>query len=582
MRRHTAPAILALLTGAALAQPFDLRIVIAEGDSLPDGTRFQAAQPISTRLASDGSVTLLANLFGGLEAILSDRDGAMTTIARQNQPAEGTDGVFGDFFTLRYAGDRSILFRAGLVGDLIDCNNNGFAENDHGLFIDDGDGPRLLLREDDDLPGAPPFRAALIGNLHSSPFSGAFGSFVVTRTGECPNFSESSAIYLIDRGRGLGPLVIPGEPAPIDGAVFANTAGRVRFNPNDPTEVLFTAELEGDGFFEANDLAFVTDRDGERTIRMRESDPVPGRDEFTIGPIFTSPSLRTDIFTWVADLRRPDGSRPFMEAVMRIDQDDNLETLLVSEDPAPLIENADLLFLGINTPPGGDFPHTIGGADDGATAIRAIILGDDTDGENNEVMYHIDADNNFTIIAREGDQAPEYPDGVTLNVANFFDFQPLGKPWMTTAGDVFFTATLRGGGFLDQRALYFFNAATGSVSKIIGPADTVDLGGGDLREVISLDTVGPNSTAPIESPVNLSGSLIFSLELEGGLDVIMVADPAGCASDLDGDGDADADDFFVYLDLFAADDPAADLDNDGDTDADDFFTYLDLFAQGCQ
>ncbi len=55
----------------------------------------------------------------------------------------------------------------------------------------------------------------------------------------------------------------------------------------------------------------------------------------------------------------------------------------------------------------------------------------------------------------------------------------------------------------------------------------------------------------------------------------------GCAADLDGDGDADADDFFAYLDLFAAGDAAADLDNDGDTDADDFFTYLDLFAVGC-
>ena len=55
----------------------------------------------------------------------------------------------------------------------------------------------------------------------------------------------------------------------------------------------------------------------------------------------------------------------------------------------------------------------------------------------------------------------------------------------------------------------------------------------------------------------------------------------GCAADLDGDGDADADDFFAYLDLFAADDPDADIDVDGDTDADDFFAYLDLFALGC-
>ncbi|MCB9844529.1 MAG: zinc metalloprotease [Phycisphaeraceae bacterium] len=54
-----------------------------------------------------------------------------------------------------------------------------------------------------------------------------------------------------------------------------------------------------------------------------------------------------------------------------------------------------------------------------------------------------------------------------------------------------------------------------------------------------------------------------------------------CPADIDGDGDADGDDFFGYLDLFAAGDPDADLDGDGDRDADDFFTYLDLFANGC-
>ncbi len=58
-------------------------------------------------------------------------------------------------------------------------------------------------------------------------------------------------------------------------------------------------------------------------------------------------------------------------------------------------------------------------------------------------------------------------------------------------------------------------------------------------------------------------------------------DPNGCPADLDGDGDADADDFFAYLDLFAAGDARADLDGDGDIDADDFFAYLDLFAAGC-
>ncbi len=74
--------------------------------------------------------------------------------------------------------------------------------------------------------------------------------------------------------------------------------------------------------------------------------------------------------------------------------------------------------------------------------------------------------------------------------------------------------------------------------------------------------------------------------VEGGLDGLIISsvgcDDGGCAADLDGDGDADADDFFAYLDAFAANDlGTCDIDDDGDCDADDFFGYLDQFALGC-
>ncbi len=66
------------------------------------------------------------------------------------------------------------------------------------------------------------------------------------------------------------------------------------------------------------------------------------------------------------------------------------------------------------------------------------------------------------------------------------------------------------------------------------------------------------------------------------LDLIVEVGGSRCGADIDGDGDADADDFFDYLDAFAARNaPVCDIDGDGDCDADDFFGYLDLFAQGC-
>ncbi|TVS07905.1 MAG: hypothetical protein EA423_02880 [Phycisphaerales bacterium] len=54
-----------------------------------------------------------------------------------------------------------------------------------------------------------------------------------------------------------------------------------------------------------------------------------------------------------------------------------------------------------------------------------------------------------------------------------------------------------------------------------------------------------------------------------------------CPPDLNGDGVVDADDFFLFLQLFAAGDMRADFNNDGVIDADDFFAFLNAFAAGC-
>lgn len=67
-----------------------------------------------------------------------------------------------------------------------------------------------------------------------------------------------------------------------------------------------------------------------------------------------------------------------------------------------------------------------------------------------------------------------------------------------------------------------------------------------------------------------------------GLTTIDISTCTTCPADLDGDNDADSDDFFAYLEAFAAGDTnTCDIDNDNDCDAEDFFTYLDRFAAGC-
>ncbi len=73
--------------------------------------------------------------------------------------------------------------------------------------------------------------------------------------------------------------------------------------------------------------------------------------------------------------------------------------------------------------------------------------------------------------------------------------------------------------------------------------------------------------------------------VEAGVDAVGVSiiecEDVGCPADIDGSGTLDADDFFAFLDLFAAGDPRADITGNGVIDANDFFAYLDLFVAGC-
>jgi hypothetical protein len=54
-----------------------------------------------------------------------------------------------------------------------------------------------------------------------------------------------------------------------------------------------------------------------------------------------------------------------------------------------------------------------------------------------------------------------------------------------------------------------------------------------------------------------------------------------CTADFNGDGEVDSRDFIVYLNVWAARDPAADLDGNGVVDSRDFIGFLDAWAAGC-
>ncbi|MCC5786015.1 MAG: hypothetical protein JJU33_04860 [Phycisphaerales bacterium] len=123
--------------------------------------------------------------------------------------------------------------------------------------------------------------------------------------------------------------------------------------------------------------------------------------------------------------------------------------------------------------------------------------------------------------------------------------------------------------FVDE-ALTVFHASPASLTRVLSVGDLLEVAPGDARLVTDtrlLDVYGQR--------------VLVSADFDDGTRGMFSVFIPECRADMNRDGVVDADDFFLYLQLFAAGDPRADINHDGVINADDFFEYLDLFAAGC-
>ncbi len=160
---------------------------------------------------------------------------------------------------------------------------------------------------------------------------------------------------------------------------------------------------------------------------------------------------------------------------------------------------------------------------------------------------------------------------------NLKEFNTDGFTDATGLTGQFADLTLLSSGFQDV-GVYDFSR-TLDISGVSGDILDAINNGDNLRFIIASDT----PAAVFQFATGLPDpSPIFDFFGEPTtIDITVTAGGAACPPDLNGDGVVDADDFFLFLQLFAAGDPVADFNNDGVIDADDFFAFLSAFATGC-
>jgi hypothetical protein len=116
--------------------------------------------------------------------------------------------------------------------------------------------------------------------------------------------------------------------------------------------------------------------------------------------------------------------------------------------------------------------------DNGATVFTARLAHDSALGidETNDQAIVVHREGRLSVVAREGDTAPELPDG------SRFDLLPFVQPLINNHGQVAFLASLRSATYPNARTAAFAEDRQGNLQLLAVSGDELNLGPGRLAE----------------------------------------------------------------------------------------------------
>lgn len=566
-RRATTVAasmIFSALAATALADDaFDLRTVATSGDPAPGSggevfTRFF----LNPRIDAAGRTAFYADLAGREicvdgTGIWSERGGTLELVALEGEPAPGTPDVFRNLcgtafnpLNLGMDADGHVTFRTELAGpDIEDCNLNGFPENDSAWYTTLGGGGalRLAVREDDPAPEQP--SGHTFDDLPSpkAGLPGIVGHSFGLKSGTCPEFGPAPFTGYVDTGTGFETFVEPGEPGPLPDTTIATRGTGIKFTPDDAGVFGYNVALDGPGIDASNDLVFVLDDHGTRTVKVRESQAAPDvRPGLRIslgfgnaGTLSSRAGLRGDVHAFVTELFDVDtDERVHASAAYVARADGVLRFVAKSDDPAPGIPGGRFSSVGLSNVP-------LAAADGGRVVFHSFVTGDGVTIENNETVHRFDGDGRIGLVAREGEELPDRP-GVFFGKDQTLFETSFGPAAITRDGHFAFLVGVHGAGLdgTEANALMFRDDRTGTLRTVVATGDTVEVGGdpGDARTVRRVSSFYGTELASMNfngPAINEDETVVFALRFEDDSGGVFTA---RFVHDADADGVRDTDD----------------------------------------
>jgi len=417
--------------------------------------------------------------------------GVQSLIGLQGENAPGTSAQYSSFSDNRPAltEDGTVLFDARLTGAGITF------ENDRGMWIGKPGAVLKLIREGDPVPTLPDVTvnslSFFIGQAHRMSPSGR-PAFRMLLDGFGVADENNSALF-VGRVGTLQLLAREGDQAPglANGIVYDTLQGATPYL-NDTGTFAFQSEVRG------FDFGVTDDNDGviwsgssaglQGTLRESEIDPTTG--------------------VAYVDLRGPfinrDGTLAFVSGLASGPDDD---TGIWLENPRRLIAREGDVAPGTGGERFGDFTA----ADPFLNNLGQVVFNADIEGPTvlasaDSAIYAGDA-NQLTLVAREGDQAPEFADGVRFRELRF------RSQLFNSAGQVIFLAEVIGTGINNNNNGALWSSEVGGATRLlVREGDSIEVAPEDIRTIREIRLAGGGGDGDgTNTSFNNAGVLVFTV-----------------------------------------------------------------------
>ncbi|MCK4872502.1 MAG: hypothetical protein KAS72_07235 [Phycisphaerales bacterium] len=417
-----------------------------------------------------------------------------------------------------------------------------------------------------------------------APAIDAQGHYAIRTTLRTPEAPETHALAIWEAGEGgLVEVLHTGDPAPgfPDGVIVSDLwTGLARSPINDLGEMALIGQLEYPPDHEYTSRRVIWKyREGQFQPIVMETSSLPG-----IGPNTTVRGLsmcaprinnRGNVMFW-ACLSDPDFETPFYVGLCLYHADTGRVEELAAT-PCPIT------WMGEQ--------YVISSVDDWRTLFNdrdeALFIGS-IDGpgvdESNDAIVGVHRAGQNVIIAREGMQAPDLPDGLTIS-----DWQLGLRCQMNNTGMVVFMVKLEGpsvDSYTDD-ALYVSDLV-GNIHLLMREGDDMDMSGdgSDIRRITEIPFTRTERQDLGQHMLSDSYQLALPVEFHYAPERLCIFDlsgyaPPACPADLNHDRHVDQYDLGILLAWYGRD-RWGDIDGDGDTDAEDLGILLGYYGQPCE